>query len=150
MPKLADIGLVPASVVRTATFGDAVDELNNRAVAMIAIVDERNSVVGMFGGEELLRALFPRYLGELHHTAFATDDIGGLLGRARTVRSEPVERHMRKPVTVDADTSAMHVAERFLHCGLPALAAVAEDEFVGMVDRVAFSRAMIARSGGFD
>ena len=150
MPTLTDIGLVAASVPRTATFADAVRELTERAVPMIAVVDDDGGVVGLFGGEELLRGLFPRYLDELHHTAFARDDVAGLLERARTVYSEPVERHMCKPVTVEADASATHVAERFIHCDLPALAAVRNRAFVGIVGRIAFCNAMIAESGGLD
>ena len=150
MPTLADIGLVPASVARTASFGEAVEKLDEHGVAMIAIVDERQAVVGMFGAEEVLRGLFPRYLGELRHTAFAKDDIAGLLERTRTVGGEPVERHMCEAVTVEADTSAIHVAERFLHCRLPTLAAVANGTFVGVLDRATFARAMVDVAGGFE
>ena len=149
MPTLAEIGLVRAAVPRAATFADAAEVLSESGVAMIAVVDEREEVVGMFGGEELLRGLFPRYLDELRHTAFARDDIAGLLRRANEAQAEPVERYMRDAVTVEADASATHVAERFLHCGLPTLAVVRERRFEGVVDRVRFARAMIV-AGGLD
>ena len=142
MRTLAGTDLVRASVARTATFAEAGRELIARDAALVAVLDEREAVVGLFGGEELLRGLFPRYLGELHHTAFATDDVAGLLSRALEVRGEHVEAHMREPVTVEVDSSATHIAERFLHCGLPALAAVEDGAFVGMLDRVAFSHAI--------
>ena len=151
MRTLAGTDLVPASVARTATLADAANELIERDVSLVAVVDEENRVVGLFGGEELLRGLFPRYLGELHHTAFATDDAASLLARASEARGERVETHMREPVTVEVDSSATHAAERFLHCGLPALAAVEGGAFVGMLDRVAFSHSIFraaASDGG--
>ncbi|MDQ3889700.1 MAG: CBS domain-containing protein [Actinomycetota bacterium] len=143
MRTLPDIELVPAAVRRDATFHAAAEKLNERGVEMIAVLDDNERVVGVFGSEELLRGLFPRYLGELHHTAFTTDDLADRVSRAADVAREPVEKHMRKAVIVDVDTSTIHVAERFLHCGFPALAVVAKGAFVGMLERATFCRAVM-------
>ena len=146
MRTLPDIELVPASVARSATFLEAAEALTRHSVPTIAVVDDEDGVVGLFGGEDLLRGLFPGYLADLRHTAFAADDPGVLAERARAVSSQPVEKHMRKPVTVDADASAIHVAERFLHCDFGALAVVEEERFVGMLSRADFCRAVLRQT----
>ncbi|MGH2956249.1 MAG: CBS domain-containing protein [Solirubrobacterales bacterium] len=146
MQTLSDIELVEAAVPQTATFLEAAEELAARPVPVIAVLDGERAVVGLFGGEELLRGLFPPYLADLRHTAFAQDDLGILTERARTVSGEPLEKHMVEPVTVDAATSALHVAERFLHCGLAAIAVVEDGRFAGMLDRSDFCRAMLRAS----
>jgi CBS domain-containing protein len=146
MRSLPDLELIPASVPRSATFLEAAEELAARRVPLLAVLDDGGRVAGLFGGQEVLAGLFPPYLSELRHTAFATDDPGLLDERARTVRTEPVERHMREAVVVDEETSAMHVAELFLHCGLGALAVLREGEFVGMLVRTEFVRAMLKRA----
>ena len=146
MRTLPDIELVPASVARSATFLEAAEALTRHSVPTIAVVDDEEGVVGLFGGEDLLRGLFPGYLADLRHTAFASDDPGVLAERARAVSSQPVEKHMRKPVTVDADASAIHVAERFLHCDFGALAVVEEERFVGMLSRADFCRAVLRQT----
>ncbi len=146
MRTLPDIELVPASVARSATFLEAAEALTRHSVPTIAVVDDEDGVVGLFGGEDLLRGLFPGYLADLRHTAFASDDPGVLAERARAVSSQPVEKHMRKPVTVDADASAIHVAERFLHCDFGALAVVEEERFVGMLHRADFCRAVLTQT----
>lgn len=113
---------------------------------MISVVDQRGGVIGLFGAEQVLRGLFPEYLEDLHHTAFATEDVAAFLERADPVLDESVERHMEKAIIVDAESSAMHVAERFLHSRLPALPVVARGQFVGMLVRADFCRAMLERT----
>lgn len=145
-PILEQLPLVPASVPREATYGDAAKALASSGQTGIAIVDDAGKVLGLFGPEQALRGCLPGYLGELRHTAFASDDLDLLAERAAEVRDDPIERHMAKPVTVDRGTSAIHIGEVFLHCGLPAIAVVEDGRFVGMLDRAAFARAMIARA----
>jgi CBS-domain-containing membrane protein len=143
---LADIQLVPGSVPRTATFLEASRVLTSEPTPMIAVLDDRRAVVGLFGGQQVLRGLFPKYLEDLHHTAFATEDVARLLERADPVLADSVERHMEKAIVVEAESSAIHVAERFLHSDLAALPIVAGGEFSGMLVRSDFCRAMLERS----
>jgi CBS domain-containing protein len=143
---LPEIDLVPASVPRSATFLEATEALTTHSVPTIAVLDDGERMVGLFDVEDLLRGLFPGYLAELRHTAFASDDPGLLAERARAVSSQPVEEHMRKPVTVDANASAIHVAERFLHCDFGALAVVEGKRFVGMLSRADFCRAVLRKT----
>ncbi len=146
MRTLANIELVQASVPRTATFLQAARVLTGHPTPLIAVLDERRGVVGLFGGEQILRGLFPKYLQDLHHTAFATEDVDLLLERANPMLDDPVERHLEKATVVEAESSALHVAELFLHSNLPALPVVAGGEFEGMLVRSDFSRAMLERS----
>ena len=147
MKSLRDLPLVEASVPKTATFDDAAAILRSQSVSTIAVVDEGGTVVGLFGESDLLRGLFPGYLAELHHTAFTEDDRGLLDRRADEVRGEAVAKHMHKPVTIEADASATHVAERFLHCDFAALPVVQQGKFVGMLGRADFCRAVLRRFG---
>jgi CBS-domain-containing membrane protein len=143
-----DIGLADASVDEGTSFLEAAEHLVKTTSPMIAVLDADRRVTGLFGSEEALRGVLPRYLAELHHTAFAKDDDAVFARRAEAVRGEPVEKHAVKPVTVELDSSALHCGELFLHCRLPAIAVVEQGRFVGMLDRAEFARAMVRRTGG--
>lgn len=148
MRFLSQIELVPASVPQTATFLEAAEALVSHPVTTIAVLDGDGRVVGLFGDADLLGGFFPGYLAELRHTAFAGDADTILGERTRAAAVEPVEKHMRPPVTCDEDTGAIHAAERFLHCDFGALAIVRDDRFVGMLGRAEFCRAVLRRWGG--
>jgi CBS domain-containing protein len=137
--------LVPASVPRTATLLEAAEVLVSHPVTTIAVLDSDGRVVGLFGDTDLLGGFFPGYLAELRHTAFAGDDDAILRERTRVAAAEPVERHMRRPVTLEEDTSATHAAERFLHCDFGALPVVCDERFVGMLGRAELCRAVLRR-----
>lgn len=145
---LGDIPLADVSVDRGTSFVAAAECLVTTTSPMVAVLDEERRVTGLFGAEEALRGLLPRYLGELRHTAFAQDDEAIFARRAEAVRGEPVEKYAVKPVTVDVDSSAIHCGEIFLHCGLPAIAVVEDDRFIGILDRAEFARAMVRRAVG--
>jgi CBS domain-containing protein len=143
MLGLPELTLVEAAVPRSATFGDAAAALGANALSAVAVVDEARRVVGLFTEDDLLAGLFPRYLGELRHTAFAPDDTHAATKRIREAAREPVERHMRDPITIEFDSSALHAAEVFLHCEWGALAIVEEGRFVGMLAQVEFCRRLL-------
>ncbi len=143
---LAELPLVDASVPRTATFLDAAQLIADTGLAAIAVVDDERRVVGLFTDDDLVAGLFPRYLRELRHTAFALDDETVLAERARVACAQPVALCMSKPDTIDVDTSATHAAERFLHIERGAIAVVdARDRFVGMLTQSEFARRMVER-----
>lgn len=148
MRTLSDIELYPASVQRDATFLEAAEALVSHPVTTIAVLGDEQRVVGLFGDAEVLRGVFPPYLAELRHTAFASDDEAILDERTRAAAGEPVEKHMREPVTLDEPMSATHVAERFLHCEFGALPVVRDERFVGMLGRAEFCRAVLAKGEG--
>jgi CBS domain-containing protein len=146
MTTLSRIDLVPAAVHLSATFRQAAEVLVSHPVTTIAVLDDEDRVAGLFGDEDVLQGVFPRYLKELRHTSFASGE-AHLEERTREVASEPVEKHMREPVTLDADASDLHAAERFLHCDFGALPVVEGDRFVGMLGRAELCRAVLARWG---
>lgn len=145
MPSLRSAAIAGASVPRTATFLEAARTLASHGLSAIAVVDDAGRVVGLFTQDDMLAGLFPGYLPELRHTAFLQADLDALAARAETGGGEAVTRHMRKPLTVDVDASAAHVAERFLHCEWGALAVVERERFVGMLDQGEFCRTILAR-----
>ncbi len=146
--NLRDMTLVDAAVQRTATFREAAERLCACEISAVAVLDEHVRVVGLFTEDDLIAGLFPRYLKELHHTAFTRDAQSALATRATTVSAEPVFAHMRAPITLDIETSATHAAERFLHCEWGALAVLEEGRYVGMLQQVDFARAMVDALGG--
>jgi CBS domain-containing protein len=145
MSTLHDIELIRVSVDASATFDDAARLLSDSRVPAVAVL-EQGRVVGLFTDEELLLGVSPRYLDELRHTAFLETELPSLREHAATVRQEPVRKHMRKPITVELDSSSLHAAERFVHCDEGAIAVVDDDgRFVGMLSRAEFAYAMLRR-----
>jgi CBS domain-containing protein len=147
MPPLRETRLVQASVLRTATFLAAARALFGTGSSAIAVVDAEQCVVGLFTDDDLLRGLFPGYLGDLHHTAFVSEEPDALAARLEEASGKPIEQYMRKPMTVDIEASAIHVAERFLHSPWGALAVVENERFVGMVDQVDFVETLMRQVG---
>lgn len=143
---LEAIELADASVRRDATYADASRVLAASEAPTVAVLDDDRKVVGLFGIEQALRGCMPSYLLDLRHTAFAPDDIDLLAQRARAVADDPILDHAVDPVTVDIATSAVHVAEIFLHEGMAGVAVVDGGRYVGVLGRAAFARAMIRRA----
>lgn len=143
MVLLRDLPLVDASVSRSATFGDAAHTLVASGLSAVAVVGDDGRVVGLFTEDDFLAGMFPRYLAELRHTAFAPDVISAATDRARQAADEPVERHMRRPITLESASSLFHAAEIFLHCEWGALAIVEGGRFVGMLAQVEFCRRLL-------
>src|ERR671923_759411 len=130
MPILRDMKLLPVSVQAHTGFLEAARRLLTAHTSAIAVVDDAERVIGLFTDDDLLRGLFPRYLGELRHTAFVREESRALAARLEQARGEPVERYMREPMTVDIGATAIHVAERFLHSPWGALAVVEDERFL--------------------
>ena len=147
MPPLREIALVDASVDRGASVLDAGRTLFRTGVSAVAVLDAEWRVVGHFSDDDLIRGVFPDYLGALRHTSFLAGDVEELAASIEQVRAEPVARYMREPLTVDIDASAAHIAERFLHCESSALAVVADRRFAGMIDELRFVEEIMRRLG---
>lgn len=151
MSAIEDLGLQPvrASVAITATFGEAAGRLAESDLSAIAVLDQNERIVGLFGEDELLRGIFPAYLRELHHTAFVHDDSEGLVKRLAEIERAPVRDYLREPLVVDVATSATHVAELLLHSGVTVVALAREGRFAGMLSEAAFCRALLRRLRGW-
>jgi CBS domain-containing protein len=143
MALLREMKLLPVSVRADADFLDAARLLLDAHTSAVAVVDRDQRVVGLFTDDDLLRGLFPSYLGELHHTAFLVDEGKVLQASLDAVAGEAVARWMRDPVTVEIDAGAAHVVERFLHTPWGALAVVEAGRFVGMLGQLEFTQRLI-------
>ena len=145
MAPLREIRLIEASVRKTDTFRAAARTLLRSETSALAVVDEQERVVGLFTDDDLLRGLFPRYLEELHHTAFLVENGESLRGSLDKAARESVESHMREPVTVEIDAGAAHVVERFLHTPWGAVAVTEGGRFVGMVNQLDLTKHLVER-----
>jgi CBS domain-containing protein len=145
MSLLREMKLIPVSVREDAGFLDAARTLLAAHSSAIAVVDRDDRVVGLFTDDDLLRGLFPRYLGELRHTAFLVNDAQAIRASLEAVAAERVARYMREPVTVAIDASDAHVVERFLHTPWGAMAVVEAGAFVGMVGQLEFTERLMER-----
>lgn len=143
MAHCLGIELVDASVPADATIGRAARALADAHASAVAVLDADGRVVGTFTQLDLVRSVFPPYLAELRHTAGLLDDREALAERVADRSDDPLPRPTTRPVSVAIDTSAIHVAELFLHTGLPALPVVDGERFAGMLELVAFCRAIV-------
>src|ERR687898_2676711 len=101
MTLLREIPLLPVSVPGDATFLEAARLLLDAHTSAVAVVAPDGRVIGMFTDDDLLRGLFPRYLDELHHTAFLADRDEVLQASLQAAADEPCSRYMRQAETVD-------------------------------------------------
>jgi CBS domain-containing protein len=145
MARLRDLPLVDAWIPESSTIAEAVARLFEARVPAIAVLDGQRRVVGVVAETDLLRAVFPRYLGDLRHTAFLADDSELLDERAKAVRSEPTKTFARVVAALDANESETHAAERFLHTAEQALPVVDGERFVGMLSIAALCDARLGR-----
>ncbi|HEU0246866.1 MAG TPA: CBS domain-containing protein [Gaiellaceae bacterium] len=147
MSDLRGLPLVNSSVPESATFGEAVTRLFEAQVPAIAVLGSGERVLGVLSELDVLRAVFPSYLGELRQTAFLEDDSTGLEERARAVRSRRVSDFVRRVELLDGDDSETHAAERFLHTGEQALPVLEAERFIGMLSVAALCHARLDRAG---
>jgi len=145
MADLRDLPLVRASVPDSATFADAVAALFDAQVPALAVL-AGDRVVGVISELDVLRAVFPRYLAELRHTAFLEDDPAVLQERARDVRTRRVDEFARVVELLEGDDSGIHAAERFLHSGEQALPVVDDGRFLGMLSIAALCHGRLDRA----
>jgi CBS domain-containing protein len=137
--------LAGAAVSVGATVEEAARELAASGVAAIAVLNGP-LVKGMFTEDDLLRAAFPGYLSELKHTSFVDRDtlLAPHLQEAAAAR---VTEFMHKPELVTLPTSALDIAQRFLHSDSAALVATSDGAFVGVIDQTRFCTAILRRYG---
>lgn len=145
MTLLQELELVHASVDEGTSVDEAASALHDSGLPAIAVLGEQQRVTGLFTDEQLLRSLFPPYLAELRHTAFAPEEVRAFATHADETRGRPVDEYMQKAVVVEMTDSPTHVAELFLHEGVGAIAVTDAERFVGMLAREAFVRAVETR-----
>jgi len=138
------VELHDAAVAPDAPLADVARSIYS-GVGAVAVVDG-GRVVGMVTEDDLIRATFPGYLDELTQTAFVESD-EHVRPHFEEVAQAAVERFMRKAEVVELPTSALDVAQRFLHSDAPALVAVRDGHFAGVIDQTEFCRAVLGSYG---
>ncbi len=104
----------------------------------LAVADSEGRLVGFLSERDVIGAIFPPYLKELHHTGFLTKDFASLLRRAADAAELRVDSVMvRDPETLRATDSESHAAEIFLHQAPDALPVTDSDGRVRGVVRIA-------------
>ena len=137
--------LVQAAVGAGATVEQAARELASSDVGALAVLEDEQ-VRGVFTEDDLLRAVFPGYLGDLTHTSFVEGD-SLLAPHLETAAVAPVSTFMRRPELVALPTSALDLAQRFLHTDATALVATRDGVFAGVIDQTRFCTAILRRYG---
>ena len=134
-----------AAVTADATLEIAARELCRHGTGAIAVL-RGDHVEGMLTEDDLLRAVFPRYLEELTHTAFVEhDDL--LTPHLEVAAATPIARFVREAETVGVPTSALDLAQRFLHTDATALIAVRNARFAGVISQGQFCTTILRRYG---
>lgn len=137
------LDLPRAAVHAGATLEAAARELYRHGAGAIAVL-EGERVTGMLTEDDLLRALFPPYLDELTHTAFVEHD-DRLLPHLEVTASTAISGFVRAPEMVAVPTSALDIAQRFLHTDSTALIAVRDARFAGVITQAEFCRTILRR-----
>lgn len=138
--------------VRPLSVGDRLADAAERLVDAgggLPVVGPEGRLAGYLSERDILAAIFPAYLQELHNTEFLTRDFPSLVRHARKAAGRRVEELMsREPVHVDADDSESHAAELFLHRGVSSLPVVdGAGAVVGVVRMIDVVESLLAACG---
>jgi CBS domain-containing protein len=124
----------------------AVRRVLDSGLPALAVVDQRERFVGIFGEREFLAAVFPGYLRELRHTKFLRRSLDESLRMHEAARTEPVSRHMNtERIEIGSDFSDTQVAETFLHHRVLVLPVVSNGKVEGLITRHDFFRVIAER-----
>lgn len=107
----------PAPVVRAdELLAPAVRKVLDAGVPALPVVEADGNYAGVLGVHELIRAVFPRYLEELHGTAMISPALDKALERYLECAGQSVREHVdREHPVVDENCSDTQLAELFLH-----------------------------------
>lgn len=129
------------------SLAEAVPKVVEARVPALPVLDEKQKLAGIFGERELITAIFPGYLGELHYAGFVTGRVQSHL-ELRECGSEPVGQHMNTDhIDVQRDYSDAQIAEIFLHHRVLIVPVLDGDAVAGVVTRADFFRALAGRLG---
>ena len=137
--------LVKPAVVLSAddSVVSGVRKLLGSGLPALPVVDTRGSLIGIFGEREFLRALFPRYVSELHSAAFMPAAFDENIEQRTAALQEPILNFITTDrVAVAPTASDVQVAETFLHHRVLVLPVVANGAVVGVVTRRDFFAAL--------
>jgi CBS domain-containing protein len=123
------------------TVADGVRTLLASGLPALPVVDADGLLVGLFGEREFMHALFPGYVGELHHAGFVSGRLDEALAKRAACAQEPISRHMNtEDVSVDEEFSDIGLAEIFQHHRVLVVPVERDKRPLGVVTRSAFFR----------
>ena len=130
----------------TDSVGDATRAVLDSALPALAVVDDDERFVGIFGEREFLGAVFPGYLKELKYAGFVKRSLEDALEKRRECRAEPVSAYMNtEHIDVGGDFSDAQVAENFLHHRVLLVPVVEDRKVIGVITRSDFFRSVAER-----
>ena len=130
----------------TDSVGDATRAVLDSALPALAVVDDNERFVGIFGEREFLGAVFPGYLKELKYAGFVKRSLEDALEKRRECRAEPVSAYMNtEHIDVGGDFSDAQVAEIFLHHRVLLVPVVEDRKVIGVITRSDFFRSVAER-----
>jgi CBS domain-containing protein len=142
---LRDLALTDASVHESATLAEAVAELFEARVPALAVLGDDRRLLGILSERDVLRAVFPSYLGEIRHSGFLRDDAAALETLVTRARGRSVREFVRKSEVLEGSDSQIHAAERLMHSGDDALPVTDGGRFIGMLSVAGLCHARLDR-----
>lgn len=133
----------------TDLIGEAARKVVESDLPALPVVSERGAFVGIFGERELLRALFPAYVGELASSAMIRRSIDDAIERRLSCRVEPIAGYLTEDhVLVEDDYSDTRLAELFLHHRVLVIPVATNGRVHAVVTRNDFFRELVAKLNG--
>jgi CBS domain-containing protein len=109
-------------------------------------VEADGSFAGIFGERELIKALFPGYVGELGSSAMISRSIDDAIERRVSCAAEPIRRYLTTDhVLVEDDFSDTQLAELFIHYRVLVIPIATERLVHAVITRSDFFRVLAAR-----
>lgn len=124
--------------------GDAVATILETGLPALPVVDDEDSLYGIFGEREFIGALFPGYFDQLRSARFVTHSIDDVIQQRLECRHDPVSKYANtEPIAAGADWADAHLAETFLHHRVLVVPIVDEGgRVLGVVTRWEFFKAL--------
>lgn len=121
----------------------AVGRLLDVGLPALPAVEADGSYAGLFGGRELLTAVFPSYLSELRGSAMISSTVDQVLERHVECAGEPIRGHLdTSDVLVDEELADSRLVELFLHHRVPVVPVASGGRVDAVVPFEEFSRAV--------
>lgn len=122
-------------VSEIATLRELSHAFRHYGVTTLAVVDDKNRLVGVVNEDDLLRAMMPGYF-ELHENLNYMQDFEYLEDRAREVENLPVRDIMiRGTVSVTKDAPLLRLVSLFLLKSCSHIPVVENNQIIGVVTR---------------
>lgn len=126
--------------------GLAVERVIAVGLPALPAVEDDGSFAGIFGERELMKALFPGWVGELGSSAMISRSIDDAIERRVACAAEPIRRYLTTDhVLVEDEHSDTRLAELFLHHRVLVIPIATEGRVHAVITRSDFFRMLVAK-----